>query len=85
MFKILAIAAFMLVSTEPPQIHAYQEASAAGDDQKVICKTKPRTNSRFGKRTCLTRAEWNKRTEQHKRDAAEMINRPIICTGKEGC
>jgi hypothetical protein len=85
MIKMILLSAFLFASTEPLLLTSDDEAAANAGDQKVICKTQPRTNSRFGKRTCLTQAEWAKRTEQHKKDAAEMINRPIICTGKEGC
>lgn len=43
---------------------------------QVVCKQTAKTNTRFAKRTCRTRAEWDQIAEQNRRDAEDMINKP---------
>ena len=43
---------------------------------QVVCKQTAKTNTRFAKRTCRTRAEWDQIAEQNRRDAEYMINKP---------
>jgi hypothetical protein len=43
---------------------------------QVVCKQTAKTNTRFAKRTCRTRAEWEQIAEQNRRDAEDMINKP---------
>ena len=52
----------------------------------VVCKQTARTNTRFAKRTCKTRADWDLISEQAKRDAKEMFHapRPNMC-GADSC
>jgi Spy/CpxP family protein refolding chaperone len=78
---LLAAASAALVATAALPAHADEQRS---QDQKkgTICKSQPKTNSRFQERTCYTREQWDKMTQQNKRDAAEMINRPVM--GREG-
>jgi hypothetical protein len=53
-------------------------ASSSTEDQKIVCKKTGNTGTRFAKKTCRTRAEWDAIREQAMRDAAEAINRPQI-------
>ena len=46
------------------------------DPAAVVCKADAKTNTRFSKRTCRTRAEWQQIAEQGRRDAEDMINKP---------
>jgi len=48
------------------------------DDQQMVCKSQQRTNSRLPKKTCMTKAQWDRMSEQAKRDAKDMIDRPQI-------
>lgn len=59
----------------------------ADDADKVVCKVQAKTNTRFPKKICHTRAEWDRISAQHQREAAEEIERPMsnpVCTGT-GC
>jgi len=51
---------------------------ALSDDQRIICKQTPKSGSRFMRRLCGTKAEWERMTEQHKRAYSEIQNRPTI-------
>lgn len=47
---------------------------------KIVCKSKPRTGTRFVNKTCRTAAEWEAIAEFSRRAAAEMVNRPVVNT-----
>ena len=57
-------------------------AAAEGADakQRVICKQQVRTGTRFPKKTCMSKGEWDAAAEQAKRQAAEEFSRPRIST-----
>lgn len=60
-------------------------ASAAAEPTKngkaeMVCKTKAKTGTRFPSKTCYTREQWDAMSEQNKRDAKDLIERPIIET-----
>jgi hypothetical protein len=57
---------------------------AAVHADKLVCKDKARTGTRFPAKMCRTRAQWEQITLQHRREASEMIDRPVQnreCTG----
>ncbi|WP_187107720.1 hypothetical protein [Sphingomonas xanthus] len=54
------------------------QAARAADDNRLICKKEAPTGTRFGKRVCHTKAEWDQIRAQSQRDAKEMIDRPKI-------
>jgi len=65
-----------------------KEAAAAASDNEIVCKYQAKTGSRFKKKDCRTRLQWDQLSVQHQRDAKEMIDRPHICGGggnPEGC
>ena len=68
-----------------PAIAAFDTAPAPGtpadptaDGNKVICKEQKDTGTRFPKKKCMTKAQWEAMAEHHKRDAKEMIDKAII-------
>jgi hypothetical protein len=63
-----------------------QTANNGTDGAKVqkVCKREARTNSRFQTSICHTPAEWKEIEEQARRDAKEMIDRPVIETRRGG-
>jgi hypothetical protein len=66
---------------------AFTKASAERDAEQVVCKSKAKTNTRFPKKICHTRAEWDQISSQHQREAQEEMSRPMtnpVCTGS-GC
>lgn len=58
-------------SSEPP------------DDQRIVCKQEVKAGSRFAKRTCKSKAQWDLIAEAHKRSAKELIDRPKVNTCKD--
>jgi hypothetical protein len=86
---LLTIASISLVAI-PASAPAAASAEAAGASDKLVCKLKPRTGTRFPSKTCRTTAEWDQIAEQNKRDAADMTNRPVLetrrpCEGAKYC
>ncbi len=57
---------------------AAASAEAGRDGSKVVCKRESKTGTRFPTKICRTKAQWEALSEQHKRDAKEMIDRPQI-------
>lgn len=53
-------------------------ASGDPDASKLICKSQKDTGTRFAKKKCMTKAQWDAVAEQHKRDAKEMIDKALI-------
>ena len=43
------------------------------DPDAVVCKVEAKTNTRFGTRTCHTRAEWQVIAEQNRRAVQERF------------
>ncbi len=52
-------------------------------EDEVVCKQRAATGTRFAKKTCKTRAEWEAASEAARRDAADTINRPAINQGRD--
>ena len=79
MFLIPALAIMAL----EPSIPAMQTAIDRDDLEVVVCKTQAKTNTRFGTRTCRTRAEWKIIAEQKRKEAQELFGgmRQNVCAG----
>ena len=81
--RLLLASSVILASFAVAQPGSAATSSAAEGD-KLVCKIKARTGTRFPAKTCRTRADWEQITAQHRREASEMIDRPIQnreCTG----
>ena len=78
-FGIIAIvvAASLLPSTVVRADDAAEAVEPKAKD-RMVCKRVQRTGTRFYDKTCKTAAQWDAIAEQHRRDAAEMINRPQV-------
>jgi hypothetical protein len=76
----LILAQFALVAALPSAGHAF--AAPDPDDDRIICKKDAKTGTRFQRRLCATKAQWEKMTEQQKRDYSEMRDRPQIEIGR---
>jgi hypothetical protein len=57
-----------------------QTSAKKNENDRIICKSSPKTGTRFGSKTCMTAREWEEMAENHRRGAAEMIDRAIIET-----
>jgi hypothetical protein len=45
---------------------------------KLQCKNKPATGTRFPSKTCRTAEQWEMIAEQNRRAAGEMVDRPAL-------
>ena len=74
----LTILAFALAGMGGAPAVGGTGAESAQDLDKVICKQRPQTNTRFKRKICMTRGEWDAAAEAAKRQAAEEFNRSRI-------
>jgi hypothetical protein len=73
----LAMAAVALAFSVSSSVHA-NASEAADAGEKIICKERRKTGTRFTTKTCKTAAQWEKMSEEHRAGAKEMIDRPQI-------
>ena len=71
-----ASAALLIALQAAPQPAPLQETEP--EKEKLVCKSQTGTNTRFKKKTCMTRAQWDAIAEQNKRDYSESRDRPVI-------
>ncbi len=48
----------------PATVNGSKSVGSDNDPDKVICKTEQLTGSRFNKRICMSRANWDEQTKQ---------------------
>jgi hypothetical protein len=63
--------AILAVQSDRPIVVDADRLSKGGE--VMVCKTRAKTNTRFGSRTCHTRAEWSQIAEQNRREAEDMV------------
>lgn len=82
MTKIAALVAsgiaITALSTVPASAADQSAASDSSATTKVICKNLQQTGSRFAKKTCRTKSEWDAMAEAARRRGEEMFNRPRV-------
>jgi hypothetical protein len=61
----------------------YGASRSQDQNEKVTCKISKQTGTRFPKKTCRTKADWNAAEENAKRGAAEVFNAPRVKIGSE--
>ncbi len=64
----------------PAQVSGSQKSSANDDLDKVVCHREALTGSRFEKRVCMTKAQWDERqrqTDDFERRLGEHPNAPM--------
>ena len=54
------------------------------DEQKFVCKQDAKAGSRFAKKICKSKAQWELLAEEHKRAAKDLVDRAKINTCKDG-
>ena len=81
---LLAGSTTILIIVTATAMSAAEERRPPNRDQ-LICKSEPKTGSRFGRRTCTTKSERERLVADQQRKAGEIVDRPMICVGKEGC
>jgi hypothetical protein len=65
----------------------YVPVAASANDEpqsedKLVCKHRKKTGTRFTTKTCKTASEWDRMAEENRRTANEMINKPFISTAR---
>lgn len=76
-FLVSAVVAAPAIAALPAQSSG-AGAQPAAQEKKVLCKKEANTGTRFAEKKCLTKAQWDKIIEQQKREAKEMIDRPLV-------
>ena len=78
---LLPMFALLAAEGDRPIVVEAERLMKGGD--VMVCKSQARTNTRFGTRTCHTRAEWKQMAEESRRTAEEMIGamRQNPCAG----
>ena len=74
MRPILHLSVMLITAAATPMTFSPAAAAAKGGN-KLVCKSDSGTGSRVPARTCHTRAEWDKISEENRRAASEMVNR----------
>jgi len=73
---MLMAAGLLLVAVESATPTIALEQRAKTEDSQLICKQTAKTNTRFGKKTCRTKAEWAAIAEQNRRVMEEEMSKP---------
>lgn len=61
-------------------------APEATDKDKLVCKYRQKTGTRFKTKTCKTAGQWEALSQEHQRTAKELVDRPQIkVCGPNGC
>lgn len=71
---MIANAVILLLASAAQQPAAPSQA----DPNERVCKVQTQTGTRFPKKRCHTRAEWDRLMEASRRQAAEEFNKPTI-------
>ena len=85
---MIPIISFLVLAAAAPVVPAAATNAAAAEtaregDQALVCKSTQRTGTRFQSKVCRTRAVWEQIEEESKRQAREMIDRPVIETRRD--
>lgn len=74
-----AVAAGLTIMAAPPS-HAESETAdtATASAERLVCKYRQQTGTRFKTKICKSAAQWDKSSETARREAAELINSPKI-------
>ena len=79
---LLALAALLA----PLALSAPAAANEVQPEQKMICKYRMQTGTRFKTKTCKTAAEWEEIAEANRNALKEAVDRPQIkVCGPNGC
>lgn len=74
---ILAVAAATSVAGASVAM-AMQSSQPRSERDQLVCKTEQKTGSRFGRRSCLSRSERERRATNHQREVDDLRGRVIF-------
>lgn len=75
MISTALVASGLALSALPAAASAKEEAAANPSD-RVVCKYRPQTGTRFKTKICKSAGEWDRIAEESRRAASETINAP---------
>jgi hypothetical protein len=83
---IMAAAATVAIMATPAG-HASSSPKAKADGDRMVCKYRQETGTRFKKKTCMTAAQWEEMANNHQAGLKETVDRPkiLICGPQTGC
>lgn len=76
--RILPAVMAVLPLLLPITARAADPTTPGADPDRLVCHYMMRTGTRFKSKTCRTVAQWEKMTEENRKAASEMIDRPFI-------
>jgi hypothetical protein len=80
--RLIAMSALLVTVPTVPALFAQTNSNARSAD-RMVCKTRPRTGTRFRSQTCRTAREWAELEESHKKGHSELLMRPAY-EGRKG-
>ena len=75
---VTSIAWPIAVQAQAPEMITVAARDRDAEEQALVCKYQPRSNSRLKDRICKTKLQWEQMRIQQQRDAEEMFDRPMI-------
>lgn len=81
--RLSHVAIALLVSASLAAPAALAAGDSPSEKGKLVCKSERRTGTRFPKRTCYRKADWDKITDANRRAAEELLNTKVINTSRE--
>lgn len=72
--RVTSVALVALLSVTPAAAQtavSASEAARAAEDDRVVCKSRRDTGTRFARKTCMTQRQWDEMREQQMRDLKE--------------
>ena len=82
----VAIAALTLVSASSGGKPVMAAETQAKPGERVVCKLRLRTGTRFKSKICKTVDQWEEMAEQGRSGIKEMVDRPhVTVCGPSGC
>jgi hypothetical protein len=89
MLRTVAALATVLASIPSAAAGSGQDGTiTVTSPERTVCKNEIRTNTRFARRSCATARDRERQSEEHRRNASELIDRPVVCVTDariEGC
>ncbi len=80
--RISHVCVALLVSASLAVPAAIAADPAARNKGKLVCKSEKKTGTRFAKRTCYRKADWEKIAEANRREAEELLNTRVVSTAR---
>lgn len=83
---LLPAMAIILSTSYAPLVHA-DDGEGAQSEDRLVCKHRKKTGTRFTTKICKTAAQWDRMAEEHRAGLRDLVDRPQakICGPQTGC